>query len=284
MSEVQVRRMTDADVVDAVSVAGAAFQKDLSSQRTRARWEWRLRYILQTDPQGSFVTEHDGQVVGVAQAIIRERLWILSLLTVSPTLERPGGGDGRALVNATLGYDRNTTAGIIIASNDPKALRLYGSSGFALTPVFEASGKLDASRIPALHPDITEVPPEDFHTLAPISQAVRGAAHGDDLLVGLSQGGTVFRLQDRGFVVAIPGRGVWALAALDEQAAIALLWHGLDHVKDDDKCEIGFITGAQQWAIDVLLAVRLPFESRGAIAVRGNPGPLTPYIPTPPMA
>jgi hypothetical protein len=276
--------MTESDVAQVVTVATAAFEIDLSDPKRRAGWEWRTRRLLESDPGGAFVTEHDGAVVGVAQALIRERLWILALLTVSPTLERPGGGDGRALVNAAMRYDRDTEAGIIMASNDPKALRLYGSSGFALTPTFEARGKVDPSRIPAPHPDITEVPLEQIDTLAPISRAVRGAAHTQDLPIAFKRGATVFRLKDRGFVVAMPGRGVWALAALDEQAAMALLWRGLDHVKDDAETEISFITGAQQWAIEVLLAARLPFQSSGAIAVRGNPGPLTPYIPTPPVA
>lgn len=153
MSPVQARPMTESDVGQAASVSAAAFEIDLSEPSARSRWESRTRHALLTDPEGAFVTEHAGVVVGVAQAIIRERLWILSLLTVSPTLERTGGGDGRALVNAALAYDRDTD-----------------------------------------------------------------------------------------------------------------------------------ISGAQQWAIEVLLAARLPFQSRGAIAVRGNPGPLTPYIPTPPVA
>jgi GNAT superfamily N-acetyltransferase len=276
--------MTESDVLPALSVTAAAFKLDLSEESERAGWEWRIRHALRTDPEGAFVTEHEGAVVGVAQTVIRDRLWILSLLTVSPALQRAGGGDGRALVNAALAYDRDTEAGLIIASNDPRALRLYGSSGFALHPTFDARGKVDPSRIPALHPGITEVPPEQIETLAPISRAVRGAAHTEDFALALNRGATVFRLEDRGFVVAIPGRGVWALAALDEQAATALLWRALDHLKDDAETEISFITGKQQWAIEVLLAVRLPFQSYGALAVRGNPGPLTPYIPTPPVS
>jgi predicted N-acetyltransferase YhbS len=284
MSPVQTRPMTEADVAQAAEVAAAAFEIDVNDPQARAGWEWRMRRLREGDPEGAFVTEHEGEVVGVAQALIRERLWILAMLTVSPTLQRTGGGDGRALVNAALGYDRGTEAGLIMASNDPKALRLYGSSGFTLHPTFEARGKVDANRIPALHPDITEVPPDQIQALAPISRAVRGAAHTQDFEIAFNRGATIFRLHDRGFVVAMPGRGVWALAALDEQAAAALLWRGLSHVKDDAETEVGFITGAQKWAIDVLLAARLPFQSHGAIAVRGNPGPLTPYIPTPPVA
>lgn len=73
----------------------------------------------------------------------------------------------------------------------------------------------------------------------PISRALRGAAHTLDLATALDRGGSVFRLAERAFVVAIPGRGVW------------------------------------------LLAARLPFRAWGGVAVRGNPGPSHPYLPSP---
>jgi hypothetical protein len=159
---------------------------------------------------------------------------------------------------------------------------LYGSFGFALEPAFEAQGKVDPDRIPATDPDITPVSVPQIPELAPISRALRGAAHTQDLENAVNGGAALFRLGDRGFVLTISGRGVSVLAARDEAAATALLWHGLAHVKDDAETTVDFITGRQQWAIEVLLAARLPFKSLGAIAVRGNPGPLWPYIPSPP--
>lgn len=142
--------MSEADIPQAASVALAAFEMDAADPAVHSRWQSSIGYRLATDPGGSFVSDQEGAVVGVAQALIRERLWILSLLSVSPTLRRPGGGDGRALMNAALAYGREIEAGIIMASNDPRALRLYGSSGFALDPAFEAQGKVDPDRIPGL--------------------------------------------------------------------------------------------------------------------------------------
>jgi predicted N-acetyltransferase YhbS len=277
-----VRRMTEADIPRAATVSAEAFELDLAFPGARRLWEARIRHSLLTDPGGSFVSERDGILAGVAQAVIRERLWILSLLTVSPTVSQ--GGEGRALVRAALGYDRDTDAGVIIASNDPRALRLYGTSGFRLDPTFQVTGSVDATLIPELHPDITEVPPADLETLAPISRAVRGAAHTLDFGVALIRGASVFRLGDRGFVVTTPGRGVWMLAARDEDAAQALLWYGLHQLKNERRIEIGFVSGQQQWALDVVLAARLSFRAYGAIGTRGVLGPLHPYIPSPPFA
>ncbi|HEX3804733.1 MAG TPA: GNAT family N-acetyltransferase [Solirubrobacteraceae bacterium] len=274
--------MTESDIPPAATVSAEAFELDLGKPGARHIWEARIRHSLRTDPEGSFVSERDGIIAGVAQAVVRERLWILSLLTVSPTRSR--GGEGRALVRAALGYERDTDAGVIIASNDSRALRLYGTSGFRLEPSFQVTGSVDATLIPELHPDITEVQPLELERLAPISRAVRGAAHTLDLGVALMRGASIYCLGDRGFVVTTPGRGVWALAARDEGAAQALLWYGLHQLRDERKIEIGFVTGRQQWAIDVFLAARLPFRSYGAVATHGNLGPLHPYIPSPPFA
>lgn len=274
--------MTDADVPGAATASAEAFELDISTAEARARWEDRVRHSLMTDPEGSFVTERDGRVTGVAQAVIRDRLWILSLLTVSPSAGL--SGEGRALVETALTYDRDTDAGIIIASNDPRALRIYASAGFRLAPTFRVDGGPNPALLQSPDPRITEVPASELETLAPISRGARGAAHTRDLPVALSRGGEVLRLEDRGFVVTMPGRGIWALAARDEEAATALLWAGFDRLRDESQIGIGFVGGDQQWALEVFLAARLSFYTQGAIATRGAIGPLYPYIPSPPFA
>ncbi|HTW12244.1 MAG TPA: GNAT family N-acetyltransferase [Solirubrobacteraceae bacterium] len=283
MNEPLIRLMTDADVPAAGTVSADAFDFDISDPITRERWHGRLRHLLRTDPGGSFVAARDGQIAGVAQAMLRDGVWILSLLTVSPTAGR--GGEGRALVNASLRYGPDSGPGLIVASNDPRALRIYGSSdGFRLEPAFQAAGAVDAAQIPELHPDITRVSADQLDSLGAISRAVRGASHARDLVVELDRGGAIFRLADRGFVVVGPGRGVRGLAARDEQAAQALLWYGLHTRRHDQEVEVGWITARQQWALPVLLAARLSLRAYGAIAIRGNPGPMHPYLPSPPFA
>jgi hypothetical protein len=204
-------------------------------------------------------------------------------LAVSPTLSI--GGEGRALMQAALGYYRGCDAGVIVSSDDPRALRLYASSGFALEPTFKATGTVDSSLLPPPDPRITAVDPEQLSMLDPISRAARGAGHTPDLEVARFAGASFFRLEDRGFVASYPGRGIWMLAATDEQAAAALFWYGLARVPEDEpEVEIGWISGRQQWALDICLAARLSFSTYGAIGTRGSVGPLHPYIPSPPFA
>jgi predicted N-acetyltransferase YhbS len=282
VTAVLVRPMVDADVAQVATVTAEAFETEINSPLRRSIWEQRLRSSLVSDPGGSFVSERAGRLTGAAQAVIRERLWILSLMAVSPTLGI--GGEGRALMQAALGYDRGCDGGLIISSDDPRALRLYASSGFALEPTFRATGVVDQASLPAPHPGITPVDPEQLSTLGPISLATRGAAHTPDLEVARFAGASFFQLEERGFVVTYPGRGIWMLAATDEQAATALFWHGLGQIQDEPEVEIGWISGRQHWALDVCLAARLSFSTYGAIGTCGEVGPLYPYIPSPPFA
>lgn len=277
-----VRPMVEHDIHQVATVTAEAFGTDIGEAWARRVWEQRLRHSLINDPDGSFVSARDGLVTGAAQAVIRDRVWILSLMAVSPTLG--AGGEGRALMDSALDYGRDCDGGLIIASNDPRALRLYASSGFALQAAFKANGTVDPSVLPDPDPAITPVAPADLGSLEQISRAARGAAHTPDLEVALFRGSSVSRLEDRGFVVSMPGRGVWALAARDEQAATALLWHALAELLHEPRIEIGWVTGHQQWAIDVLLAARLSLSAYGAIATRGDVGPMHPYIPSPPFA
>ena len=48
------------------------------------------------------MAERDGRSIGVAQALQRERLWCLSLLTVRPDVQSAGAG--RALMDSALRY------------------------------------------------------------------------------------------------------------------------------------------------------------------------------------
>jgi ribosomal protein S18 acetylase RimI-like enzyme len=277
-----VRPMAEEDIHQVATVTAEAFGTDISEAWARGVWERRLRHALVSDPDGSFVSEHDGLVTGAAQAVIRDGIWILSLMAVSPTLGV--GGEGRALMDSTLDYGGDCDGGLVVASNDPRALRLYGSSGFTLEAAFKANGTVDPSALPAPDPAITPVAPAELDSLDAISRAARGAGHTPDLEVALFRGSSISRLEDRGFVVSMPGRGVWALAARDEAAATALLWHGLAELLHEPQIEIGWVTGAQQWALDVLLAARLSLSAYGAIGTRGAVGPMHPYIPSPPFA
>src|SRR5437764_15027107 len=91
-----IRRMEAADLSGAAAVSAAAFGIDISEEAAADRWQQRVAHLLRTDPDGASVAERDGRVIGVAQALLRERLWCLSLLAVQPGVQSTGAG--RALL------------------------------------------------------------------------------------------------------------------------------------------------------------------------------------------
>jgi ribosomal protein S18 acetylase RimI-like enzyme len=281
--QIFVRPLESADLDAMAELTAAAFGIEIEQEADRRRWLGRLGHPLRTDPDGSFIAERDGRVLGAAQAIRRERLWVLSLLAVDPGAQSAGAG--RALMDRALGYGAEGDAGLIVSSSDPRALRLYGLAGFSLWPAFEARGTLDRAKLPRADPRVREAGEDELEELAPISREVRGAAHTADLAFALGRGGRLLRYGDRGFSVTLPGFGVWLLAAGDPEAAQALLWGAIELVGDveEDHRSVRWITGGQDWAIELLLGAGYALRPYGAMCVRGRPGPLNPYLPSPPF-
>jgi ribosomal protein S18 acetylase RimI-like enzyme len=281
-NSLQVRTMQSADLPAAMAASAAAFGLDITDGAEELRWRQRMAYGLSSDPEGSFVAERDGRVIGVAQALRRERLWCLSTLAVQPGIQSTGAG--RALLERALAYDAGTDAGLIVSSSDPRALRLYGLAGFSLRPAFEAGGTVDRRAQPRPEPGIREADGRDVEAVAGISREIRGAPHTAELVFQLGRGFRMLRFGDRGFALAQEGHGVWMVVARDDEAAQALLWSGLELAGEAERPLVRWITGGQDWAIDVLLRAGLRLVPAGALAVRGCPGPLRPFIPSPPFA
>jgi predicted N-acetyltransferase YhbS len=274
--------MEETDLDQVARVAGAAFGLDFSDQDAFERWQDRLAHPLRADPEGSFVAERDGRVVGVGQALKRERLWLLSMLTVEPGEQ--GGGAGRLLLERTLQECDGTDCGLIVSSNDPRAMRLYARTGFTVLPTVQSEGALDRASLPALDPRIREGGVDDIEQLAPISRDVRGGPHTSELRYALEHDGRLLFMPERGFVVVLPNWCVWLLAARDEEAARALLWAGLADVGDSDRSVVRWLTADQQWGIQVLVEAGFRLTAYGALCVQGHPGPLAPFIPSGPFA
>jgi GNAT superfamily N-acetyltransferase len=278
----RIRALAARDIPAATLVGAAAFDLGLDDPAVADRWRRRIAHPLESDPEGAFVAERYGRVIGVAETITRERLWCLSLLAVEP--EAQATGAGRALLERALAYGTETDAGLIPCSNDPRALRLYARAGFSLLPTFEAAGALDRRSLPRPDPEIREGGWDDLEELAAISRHVRGAPHTRELGFALSSGARLLRLADRGFAVAAPGHGVWLLAAYDEPAAAALLWSALALAGETARAPVNWITAEQQWAVEVVLRAGLRLAPSRALCVRGDPGPLHPFLPSGPFA
>lgn len=282
MARLHLRAFHASDLEVAASTSAAAFEHDISEAAAAARWRERIAYPLETDPDGAFLAELGGEVVGVAQAIKRERLWCLSLLAVLPSAQSSGAG--RALMERALTYaTKSTDVGLITSSSDPRALRLYSLSGFALLPTFEVAGALDRAALPQPRGEVHAVAREDLESLAAISREVRGAPHTLELEFALRARMRVLRIGDRGFAVVNPGRGVWLLVARDDGAAEQLLAVALTMV-GTERPTVRWITAEQQWAIELVVRAGLRLVPYGALCVRGRPGAPHAYLPSGPFA
>ena len=288
---VTFRPMTEADVPAAV----AAFDSGLlamlahhglpttgSSIRDERRRIERTRHFQGTDPEGSWVAEEDGAVIGMSQSFVREDYWMLSQLGTVPG--RQGHGVGRQLLSLALSHGDPHSPGTIQCSRDPKAMALYSSFGFVLHPVVAAWG--------ALRPGAVERPPEvarlepdqvterELDTVTGIDRKVRGSARPVDIVAMLTQAGTRLLLHDdQGYAVAADDR-VITLGARNEDSASLVLRAALAEVPTGETVEVNWLTVAQQWAIRVVVQAGIELQPYGPVMVRGMDGPPSPYIPS----
>jgi GNAT superfamily N-acetyltransferase len=234
----------------------------------------RLRRLLATDPEGCWVADgEDGALAGVALALLRDGLWGLSLLAVRPGLQ--SAGLGTALLRRALAYGDGARGGIILASPDPRALRAYARAGFALHPSASAHGTpRDAAAAPAVRP-FTDA---DHAMAAAVDRSVRGAPHGGDLDALAEAGCERLAFPKRGYAIHRAG-ALKLLAATDEEAAAALLRTVLARIPAGGEAEVEWLTGAQQWAIDVAVAAGLELRTGGGVFLRGETGSFRPYLP-----
>jgi GNAT superfamily N-acetyltransferase len=277
----ELRSMRDADVAAVHELSLAAFE-DLARRRQRAippRLDpafahVRIRRVLEADPAGSWVSERvGGGLDGAALAIRREGLWGLSLLVVHP--ETQSAGAGSALLRRTLDYADGARAGVILASPDARALRAYTRAGFTFHPCAEAAG---VPRGVVAAPEVRAFRPGDHALAATVDRAVRGAARGGDLDALVAADCELLTFPERGYA-AQRGGSPRLVAALDDAAAAALLRTVLARAPAGAEVEVLWLTGAQQWAIDVAVDAGLELRVCGGVFLRGDVGSFRPYLP-----
>ena len=235
----------------------------------------RIRHLIATDPGGAFVAEREDEVFGAALALVREGVWGLSLLVLEPGTQ--SGGVGTRLLGEAVAYGAGARGGLILASEDPRALRAYARAGFDLHPALEAAGVPGPLEAPS---HVREGGAEDLPLAAAVDRHVRGATHGSDLEVVLDAGARMLVVPDRGYAL-VSGGSVRAVAAYDEPAAADLLRAAIASTPEGATATVNWITSAQQgWALPVLLDGRLELRFGGAVFTRGDVGPFAPYLPT----
>ena len=234
----------------------------------------RMGRLLAADPGGAWVAERRGEVVGCSLAVLREGLWGLSLLAVSPSAQ--SSGLGRELLDRAWEYGAGARGWIVLSSRDPRALRSYARLGLDLHPAVAARGH---ARRTAPPPDVRPGTNDDLPLAAEVDRAVRGAAHGDDIVALLEAGGDLLVLPGRGYAVLRDGT-IRVLAAHDEQAAATLL-RGCLAGAGAHEVSVEWITSAQQWAVAPCLEAGLELRADlGGVFLAGDVGPFQPYLPS----
>jgi GNAT superfamily N-acetyltransferase len=280
--------MTAADVPAAAQVGRDAlgalypveFQPadDEARERDRVRSEARVGHLLQTDPEGAWVAETaEGEIVGIALALVRDDVWGLSLFGVKVGMQ--GQGIGGPLLEGALRTAEGRRAAIILSSTDPRAMRRYFRAGFRVRPCLAAGGAINRSRLPAgLRARAGDVE-ADAELIAAASRHVRTAEHGADVGAMIRTGGELLVVDGRGWAVARDGSPV-IVAAVDDAAARDLLWSCFAAGSPGAAVHVDFIAHDNDWAVGVALDMGLALTPDGPMFTRGDLGPLAPYLPS----
>lgn len=260
----------------------ATYQRSWPDPRPRsgvARDDWiaKSRHKLSTDPGGCWVAEEDGEVVGLATSLRRELMWILCSFAVTPGAQ--GRGLGTLLLDAATRYGDGCLRGMFIASGDQGALHRYRRAGFDLHPQMALWGTVDRDLLPAV-PHVREGTAADRDLCDSLDRRTRGAAHGPDhaLLAQQFRLVVIDHLSGQGYAYVSRTGGAQCLAADNRRTARLLLWESLAASEPGTPVEVGRISSANQWALDVATAARLEIHSRTFLATRHLKPPTT-YIP-----
>jgi len=241
----------------------------------QVHWVERARHVLRTDPEGCWVAELDGRVVGCAISRVRELMWILSSFAVAPGLQ--GQGVGVQLLAAAMHHGRGCLRGMLAASADPRAVRRYRLAGFSLHPQMVLAGVVDRSALPVVE-RVREGNAGDVDLMNSVDRQTRGAAHLSDHEPLLAQ----FRLlvsersSSEGYAYVDEG-GPVLVAATSRRTASDLMWEALAATRPGERVEVPHVTAANEWAVDVGLAARLSVHTSGYLCLRGMKPP-SPYL------
>jgi GNAT superfamily N-acetyltransferase len=144
------------------------------------------RAVLTSDPDGYFCAVEEGRICGMVSALVRGRVWYLSMFFVLPGDQ--GRGVGRALLERALAYGeaRGTELRCTWATLDPRAQARYVMAGMAPRwPIYRLDGDAAAAaRLQAragLGSREREVPC-DPGTAEKLTAEVFGHSRADDLV------------------------------------------------------------------------------------------------------
>ena len=163
-----------------------------------------------SDPDGYFCAVEEGQIRGMVSALVRGRVWYLSMFFVLPADQ--GRGVGRALLERALAYGeaRGTEIRCTLATLDPRAQARYVMAGMAPRwPIYRLDGDATAvARLAAragLDPREGELPC-DPGAAEKLTDEVFGHGRGDDLAHCRGDGGAAIAIGRGGELAAFAYR------------------------------------------------------------------------------
>jgi GNAT superfamily N-acetyltransferase len=182
---------------------------------------------LASDPDGYFCSVEDGRIRGMVSALVRGRVWYLSMFFVLPGHQ--GRGVGRALLERALAYGEARGAEIRCtwATLDPRAQARYVMAGMAPRwPIYRLDG--DAAAVARLAARASLDPRERELSCDPaaaekLTAEVFGHDRADDLAHWRGDGGAAVAIQRGGELAAFAyrrGARIGPAAGRDETALV----------------------------------------------------------------
>ena len=183
------------------------------------------RAVLASDPDGYFCAVQDGQIRGMVSALVRGRVWYLSMFFVLPGDQ--GQGLGRALLEPALAYGeaRGVEIRCTLATLDPRAQARYVMAGMAPRwPIYRLDG--DAAAVTRLKMragiDARESPC-DPDAAEKLTAEVFGPGRAPDLAHCRRDGGAAVAIERGGELAAFAyrrGERIGPAAGRDETALL----------------------------------------------------------------
>jgi ribosomal protein S18 acetylase RimI-like enzyme len=138
-------------------------------------------FALTEEPDGFWVAEDAGEIIGYALSWVRHSLWFLGMLFVHSAHQ--GKGVGRHLLDLALAYGsqaRITNRGLITFAYNPTSISLYMRYGMypreALYAMRGASATVRSGEAVAVDHDRADASPESVEMLSQIDGQVLGFA------------------------------------------------------------------------------------------------------------
>ncbi len=197
-AKISFRLMTEADVSATTLVRRAAIAWLERTEGREPAMSLPQRpiiqnYFLRTDPDGCWVAELDGLVMGYAQAFVRGEIWSLAQLFVQPEAHGHGLGEGALARAASYAEARGARVRCVTASSSPVAHGLYVRQGMLAAALgYRLSGPVDVLRAQpaaaagqqAVLVEVGALSADDIGRLigerAPLDRAVWGAERRQD--------------------------------------------------------------------------------------------------------